>query len=56
MLGILFRSVQIILKDDLNMGQRVTKFMSMPHLLSEEKEIVSVLATTIKTGLKETQI
>jgi len=38
MLGISFGSVQIILKDDLNIGQRVTKFMPMPHLLSEEQE------------------
>ena len=36
MLGISFGSVQIILKDYLNMGQIVTKFM--PHLLSEEQD------------------
>jgi len=36
MLGISFGSVQIILKDDLNVGQTVTKFM--PHLLSEEQD------------------
>jgi hypothetical protein len=36
MLGISFGSVQIILKDDLNMGKILTKFM--PHLLSEEQD------------------
>jgi len=36
MLVISFGSVQIILKDDLNMGQTVTKFMT--HFLSEEQD------------------
>lgn len=54
MLGIPFGSVQIILKDDLNMGQIVTKFMR--YLLSEEQDNHVILATTIKTGLKETQL
>jgi len=50
MLGISFGPVQIILKDDFNIGRIVTKFM--PQLLSEEQTIMSVLATTIKTSLK----
>jgi hypothetical protein len=42
MLGILFGSVQSILKDNLNMCQAAIKFMS--HLLSaeEEKNLVSM--------------
>jgi hypothetical protein len=58
MLGISLGSVQIMLKDDLNMGQMVTKVMpnSCPTCcVRSRRTIMSILATTVRTGLKETQ-